>query len=783
MPDWTEELFGGELQTVQAPVMRPSPIDQDALRGGGARRQFPAAPAQTPSEASTSENGRVGAFARPQMAGPTDWASELLGGGEASDGAQASPRDRALGLAKGINSGSLYGKVRDAFVGKQDPAHVGLKSFDEEMQAENNTAALRQSRASNIFMPDDAAYGDIMKDALGDRFISKIKDANGYDIVVYKGTDGAEKKAYVNRPGLDSEDISRGVVGALPYIATGGPVGAAVKSAPWLLRAGAQGLTAMGTSILGDVGSMSMGSEQGVDVGKAALTGGLGVAGETLAVPIGAAWRKWVTVPGLYDKASGKLTEKGAAAARAAGYDPEEMAGKIGQEFAKIYAKTPEASKAAAQFTKSQGGIESTLGQRSKDAEQLLKEEGMRRGLYGESAKAEMRAFDARQAGQVKRGAIGSVEPLAGASPKMIAEEVKPGIATTLAPGRLPNEMNTTTLGEGARAGLVEAKETARQAERGAWDATKDILPKPQAMDMLPDALAGQIGARTIDKEVTPVAYRMAQELDRYMSGAPMQSDLKSLGKLSGVTTVDGMRQRLGQMIGGASTEADKAAARALYRGFDDWTEAAASAGHLTGSPEALAAFRTARNLTAEVKGMFSARDVSGRPTQSGRIVESVLEKADSPEQIINALFSVSPQARAARPGAVEALQRIKEALGKYGTNDAAQNAWNDLRAAYWMRLVQDGKARCSRPRSCSTISRTPSSRKRASLARSTPKMNSARSRGLPATSRRSATKTRTRAAVPMAWHRLPRSSYRRSSGRWGSTRCRRKWQCVRSAR
>lgn len=89
-----------------------------------------------------------------------------------------------------------------------------------------------------------------------------------------------------------------------------------------------------------------------------------------------------------------QLTAKGPAAAQASGVDPA-MAGKMAKAFADVYSKSADAATAGADFAAGGMGIQSTIGQGTKDAEKLLHEEAMRRGLHGEAAKNVMKKFDA----------------------------------------------------------------------------------------------------------------------------------------------------------------------------------------------------------------------------------------------------------------------------------------------------------------------------------------------------------------------------------------------------
>lgn len=693
---------GATLQPAQAPISRPAPVDQDALRGGAPR--LPAAPAlgradAAQASAAPTDGDPAGRFAVPGLAptastSPSVSFSEQLLGAQASRAPATTPREKALGLARGIGERSLFGKVRDAVVGQVDPAYAGLKSFDEEMQAEGNAPAIRQLRLGALVAGDDARYGDIMRDALGSRFIRKETTNHGHDVIVYKDKDGGERKAYVNAPGLDTEDVGRGIVSALPYLAGGAVTGAAVRGAPVLLRAGAQMLAGASTSAETDVAAMGLGSRQGVDVEKAAIVGGLGAAGEMLAPAVGALYRRFVTIPGLVDKAKGELTERGVAAARAAGLDPEAIRGDLAATFAKTYAAASDAARAGTKFSTDAQGIPSTLGQRSKDAEQLLREKGMRYGLYGDNAKDIMQDFDRRQAEAVKGAAIGRY---GGADPAAVP--VREGVAFKLAPNREAADLTAPELGQGIRAGLQEAKDTAKAGEKAAWDQVGDILPHPDAMGLIPLKIGAALNGRVPDAQLTPATYKMGQALKDFMDGKRMQQDLSVFGGFADKeVTVDQMRRRLLDTSRAAGNDTDRAMAGRVYQGFNDWIEAAADANLLIGRPDAAAALRTARGLSRDIKDAFAPTDRLGQKTAGARILADVMEKADSPERIVSSLFFNTPQPSQIKQGSLEALQKIKGILDSHANTDVAANTWNDIRAAYWMRLVQDKKGEVFTP-------------------------------------------------------------------------------------
>lgn len=641
----------------------------------------------------------------------TDYASELLGSTTPAAVQQKGPQP--------AQSGNMFQRAWETIKGKQDPKYAGVGAFDRH-QASMRPGMAAALTGSMFVGQDDAAMGDIIQKHLGDKFIRRFKDANGYDLIEHMGDDGKPVVSYVNTPGLDISDITRGVVGSIPYIAAGGVVGAALKRAPLAFQVPAQAGTAASTSMVGDIIGMGMGSQRGIDPVKAGIAGT--TAGVFQAVPskamapivgavagfgafddgekaagagmgaiggmaVNALARRFLGMaPGLYVN-NGKLTPAGQKAAQEAGVDPATVNEEFAKIFADAYAKTRNGALAAAeaQAGAGPGAIRLSKGQREKDFQQMVLEDQMRAGLKGPQAKAVMDDFDRLQTQDITRAVRGDPMSLSGVGPRINLNW----------DGR-----STADLGQSIRGGVETARTGARAIERQAWDEVQPFHAPDEALALLPQEIRSGLEKLGIPvNQNTPAASRMVELLKDYKAGkmpaaahSPNAVD-EFLPNFSG-RNVDQTRRILRTMKDDAGTATDRAAAKAVYDAYNSWIEKSAAAGHFP--PDVAGAMRVARNLSAEVKGMFEPRD-GGQMTPAARRIADVMKEADSPEGVVSALFGRVGANAELPQGVTGALQNIKTSLARYAPETGRQT-WDDIRLAYWQRITSDAQGNVLAP-------------------------------------------------------------------------------------
>lgn len=158
----------------------------------------------------------------------------------------------------------------------QQPAPTGsvYQQFPSELSGPTGNAALLGA--------SDAQMGDIVQKTLGDKFVNREKTKDGYEIFTTRGPDGKEQRSYLNQPGLDREDIARGIRQALPYFITSGVAGAATRGLGLVGQSVGQLIGGGATSLAGDAAQIPMGSQQGLELPKATAVAGFSAAGPVL---------------------------------------------------------------------------------------------------------------------------------------------------------------------------------------------------------------------------------------------------------------------------------------------------------------------------------------------------------------------------------------------------------------------------------------------------------------------------------------------------------------------
>lgn len=576
--------------------------------------------------------------------------------------------------------------------GRQDPRFANAPAIsrvlENEIYDQNSDAArssYRNITAGQALTPDDQAHANIVKNALGNRFIGLEKDAYGADIVRYRDKDGREARAYVNKPGLDMEDVNNFGLQAVPYLIGGRIAGGLTRNMSLPFKMLGQAGTAAATSVAGDTAAMEFGSGQAPDIGRATAVGLMGGAAEALSPGLGLLWRKLVTEPGLFNKSTGQLTAKGAEAAQKAGFDPADITPDLAEQFAKKYAEIRNPQVAGQSVRGQEFDIPVTRGQMEKDPGRLLNEKAMRYGAFGDPAKSIIQGLDQRQTAAISEAALGGG---------------RNSVANVINPNRAAAGAGPRDVGEGVVGGVRAASAKAKQQASEQWKKVESLTATDDALELLPSAIASQLNdvAANLTKDTAPKSTAMLDALRKFKKkGEPKEAD-DFLGSVE-MPTVDTMRRNLFSMIKGTSPdEFDGMAARRIYDGFNKWIKDAADQELLNGDPNAAAMLRVAIDRTREMKTIFSDRNLAGKKSAGGELIKRMLNDDNiAPETIVRKLFTVDAGATP-KPATLDALRRIKTGINKYLPSDEAGPVWNDIRLAHWMNLVKTSSGELHTP-------------------------------------------------------------------------------------
>jgi len=388
------------------------------------------------------------------------------------------------------------------------------------------------------------------------------------------------RQAFLNAPGLslqDFADLGSEVVKFLPAAKLAG-VGQGVLS-----RAALAGAGAGATSVAEDVAAIPQGSEQGIDPLRAVITAGTGAALEPV-VSLG------IGIGRFFADRLSRIVRRSA----------REQPGATGAER----------------------DIPLTKGQREGDPRQLIREENLR--TRGDEAGKIIRDFDERQTQRLRE----------------ITNELQEELAAS---GKAP------VIGGEREGGGIIAEEIGESAQRMllAVDEAFDEAARHQA-SVLSEGLALLGGVRQrlknrgfiIDPDIFPSTDRAMRQIEDLIpkSGAEGSMTARTLEE------INTKRKVIGRLINAAPNSEDRLGATLIKKELDGFLDDVFNKALFEGDAQALEALKSARLVRREFGDRFEARPTrttSGRTIQdeAGKIIEQIVEKRATNEQIVNAVF------------------------------------------------------------------------------------------------------------------------------------------------
>lgn len=550
--------------------------------------------------------------------------------------------------------------ARDAYMGPGDLPDL------PEFNAPAPTSASTASAAFGLMMSNNpAAQTDILKEQYpGIQFETAASGETGDEYIIADWTDetGQRHRGYVNAPGLTGRDMA-GLAGqAAAYVPAarfgqGAALltGAAKRAVPSLLgRMTRTGVATGATRAALDKAVEPLGSEQGINPAEVAVTGAAGAAAEVAAPLVSGAYR---AIRGNPLRSGEGLSGQGQRLAGEAGLDPSQMPPPALREFARV-AEGGDTQTAARAAELAEFNIPASRGQISQSYPQLNLEERMRRGLEGPEAEAIVKGLDTRQV-QAIDDAVGSVQGRLQPRPSADVPEAQSRFLSGV---------------QGAERAAGQRVDDAYGAMRAMGDAAVPVPPRNDLTARFTQAL--ESSDAFADPNLTPATLFALKQID------------ERIGAGSGsVSLADFEKAR--RVINGAANASQNAADRRgvliLKRELDSWLDETVDNGLMAGDPGVVDALKAARAARAEYGRLFEAR---GPDDVSGKIVERIVDRAETPEMAMNYLFGQGSLAGKAE--ATGAARRLRDILGE------DSDGWNAVREAAWNRIARDaqGKAR-----------------------------------------------------------------------------------------
>lgn len=548
------------------------------------------------------------------------------------------PADRSvMGFVKDVGKGimDLPGKMKEAaFPSNRDPRFKDLESFDliQAFPKEKRTQRGAASVGIEAITPEDSAYGDLIQEQLGDRFIGRTKDANGYEVLSYLDDNGKRKDAYVNRPGLDLRDVDRASAQMVPSILATKIPGLRATTKPGTVRAiGSavkQGVGQGVASVGQDLAAKAAGADQDIDTHRALFSAVGGAGGELLNAGLGKIMEVF-KVRKLFK--NGDLTDKGREMAEAYGIDPVTLQDQYKKQFAKDVVTAQNASAAASKAALENRGFAPTTAQLTKHPDDIRLERDV---LAGD--------FNTRNTNHAEDLRLHLKEQKEELVPKSIHGEMETQFGV--------HDASRTNVGETVATGVRDKYNVIKGKETEAWDNvdTSKLVPekidrqillaKFQELEHTHPKIWQKL--RNLDPELQPNAVAALRQVDDVIKGKAKTGKFGPIGyQKVQLTDLETIRRRLAARRDKAfNTPGGGADFNATSDVMDVYNDYLMDLANKAQFPEAVNLMK-ARDLSAQLRATFGTK---GDPATDpgGRFIKSIIDNQQtSPEEIARRLL------------------------------------------------------------------------------------------------------------------------------------------------
>ena len=552
--------------------------------------------------------------------------------------------------------------------------------------------------------PSQDAQMDMIKKVVPGTISSKDKFNNV--LLTFPKTNGGQT-VYLNKPGISFQDVTQTTSQVLQYIPGAGFVTKKIGGGIFK-KSLAQGTMASGTSVAQDVVATGMGSEQGIEKDKAAISFAGGMVGE----PVGRFLSRFTIEPikkatgyvtkqvidpllpgsmsvsqlnifsgkGLYLNSKGIITDRTKNLAKKHEIDLGNTNSQILKEFAQALEDGVDPSLAKELVGANQFGISLWKAQALNDKGMLKQIQMMREGAYGTEAKT---IIDNQDQIQIKQ----SLQYLNNFRNQLIKNK---NISTQAQPGtKVAEDESVTTLTnlikelETKQANLVSQKYKAIDFD-GSFKAPVMKNFVKNVKNALEDSEFG-IGAIP-DSSFAPIANKSLSQLEKFTK--PFLEKKKKLTKIT-LKELENERKRINNFISTAKDPTDRRALFVIKNQYDDFMQDTIEKGLANGDDGVLQAIKLARGEKRKYSEMFEPQNILKKggkiKDRGGEFIQNVTRGEYTPEQIANWIYGNASTGKAYSNKSIDVLKKMESLFPK------GSDGFEILKDGAFLRLVSSG--------------------------------------------------------------------------------------------
>tara|TARA_R110000824_G_scaffold401670_1_gene613502 strand:+ start:1091 stop:3454 length:2364 start_codon:yes stop_codon:yes gene_type:complete len=568
----------------------------------------------------------------------------------------------------------------DFFSGTKRTEFSELEEFGYAEGSDAPTVGKAAKIATGMLLtPNVKTQMDIIKSQIPEVTFTQDK----YNNIIVFMPDG--KPFYLNKPGASTKDFVELTGQILQYIPG---FSWAMKKAgkSYLKRVLFSGAAGGATSVVQDIGATTLGSKEGVDVPKLAISTVAPMVFEAAITPVVSALWKKIVGNSAYSKVIKKdgkdtyvLTKKGKEAAEAAGLDITKINSQTIKNFTTELTKGVDADVAAAQTAAGKFGFRLSASQAKGDAEGVATLIEASKGTFGKETQQLVVNFLKKQGIDIEN------------------------TATNLISKFNRGQINFDSLDDVGQSIIQSLKGIYQKASDKATTAynlvDKDAVFQAQNSNV--DVLLASIqktikeGTDIIDKELTPLTIKGMNWVSQFVKN--IKSKKIQNTNPTTLNAFETLRKKLNELIGDATSKVDKKNLIGMKQEFDKLYDDAIDNLLFSGRKEAVEAIKKARSLFKKREKLFAINPIRKGglkiDDKAGKVIQKILNDPDvTPMKTIDWIFGTSGLGRKSEAlSIIRRLKKIFNAEGKDLSKIAAVNKdFQSLRTGVFFKLVKD---------------------------------------------------------------------------------------------